>query len=574
MQHMGGQFLYRQVVDSMVIDPERTPTETTQQDLTREIEAHQALFDLDHQYCIAVEGASQEGNLWVPRNQSITGLTDVDLQRFKSIAWNECVVKRFLTGQSQEISATGASMLHIVRTLNLQWKSMEVMGLHPKVESAEKQIVMVCMEQRLLPQELDIGRVARCLRRCHHFRDYFANAVGCHVVAKTGHTPGLAKTQYATDLDYVYKNQGFFFLHKAFSKNKSLIAQCLAQDGFDYVPRLCGIKLVSNTAVTLHNPPEKPHIIYDQSSPRPQKKARINEGISDGDTASRENLGHILAEIQKLRDIPSQVQKALEQTIAKIPQPQLAPVPVPQFDNRGVIEEAIDGLDRKIQSYFRNLHDTTTTRLQEINELQQTYHHLENSHFNEYTSSLARTEQNLMIAIMRLDAQITNPTIVHAPPPVIAQPPPPRPAAGSDQPLPPRPASAPSVRPPPPPPLSPPLQPRRDNTTQTSPPPENQLSPSTQPTTSSLWRRLFERTTSRPHPPPAAAGAAAADLSGSDDSMDGLPAPPNVTLTFQPIETPAAATKRTNLHQSQRTGDTLPPTEPNDLQDIKNALRI
>ena len=30
---------------------------------------NQTLFDLDHQYCVAVEGASQESNLWVPRNQ-------------------------------------------------------------------------------------------------------------------------------------------------------------------------------------------------------------------------------------------------------------------------------------------------------------------------------------------------------------------------------------------------------------------------------------------------------------------------------------------------------------------------
>ena len=41
MQHMGGQFLYKQVANSMLIDPERMPTETTQQELTTEIETHQ-----------------------------------------------------------------------------------------------------------------------------------------------------------------------------------------------------------------------------------------------------------------------------------------------------------------------------------------------------------------------------------------------------------------------------------------------------------------------------------------------------------------------------------------------------
>jgi len=301
---MGGQFLYRQVADSLLIDAERVPTETTQQELTHEVEAHQALFDLDHQYCVAVEGASQESNLWVPRNQAATGLTDVDLQRFKSIAWNECVVKRFLTSQSQDVSATGASMLHIVQTLNLQWKGMEVTGLHPKVESAEKQVVMACMEKRLLPYDLDVGRVARCLRRCHHFRDHFANAVGCHVVAKTGHTPGLSKTQYTSDLDYVYKNQGLFFLHSALSKNKGLIAQCLAQDGLDYVPRLCSLKLVSNASVTLQNPPEKEvkqQIIYEQSSP---KRQRVNAVQVD---TSGQNTSMIYAEVLRLREIPSKM---------------------------------------------------------------------------------------------------------------------------------------------------------------------------------------------------------------------------------------------------------------------------
>ena len=135
MQPMGGQFLYRQVLDSVVIDEGRVPTDTTQEDLRSEVEAHQTLFDLDHDYCIAVEGASQESHLWVARNQTATGLTDVDLQRFKSIAWNECVVKRFLdSGSSLDAQAAGASMLSIVQTLNLQWKGMEVMGLHPKVE--------------------------------------------------------------------------------------------------------------------------------------------------------------------------------------------------------------------------------------------------------------------------------------------------------------------------------------------------------------------------------------------------------------------------------------------------------
>ena len=218
-------------------------------------------MDLDLHYCSAVEGASQESNLWVARNGDASGMSDVDLQRFKNIAWNECVVKRFLPSQDGSVLDVGRSMLQIVRNLNLQWKGFEVMGLHPKVEAAEKQIVMSCMEKRLLLHDLDVGRIARCLRRCPHFRDHFANAVGCHIVAKTGHTPGLSTTQYNTDLDYVYKNQGLYFFESALKRNRSLVVDCIADGsplGVDYIPRLCGLKLVSRGDVMLQNPPEKP----------------------------------------------------------------------------------------------------------------------------------------------------------------------------------------------------------------------------------------------------------------------------------------------------------------------------
>ena len=257
---MGGSFLYRQVVndDMLVLDPESTPSSMPQGRLKQEIERYQTYFDMDLQFCRSVEGASQESNLWVVRNADATGLSDVDLQRFKNIAWNECVVKRFLPTLNGDVSTVGKSMLHIVRNLNLQWKGLEVMGLHPKVESGEKQIVMSCMEKRLLAYDLDVGRVARSLRRCPHFRDHFANAVGCHLVAKTGHTPGLSKTQYSADLDYVYKNQGLFFLESALQRNKELVLECTSSElGEDYISRLCGLKLVSRGDVQLQNPPEK-----------------------------------------------------------------------------------------------------------------------------------------------------------------------------------------------------------------------------------------------------------------------------------------------------------------------------
>ena len=263
MRPMGGSFLYSQVADedTLVVDPDVPPQATTQGQLRHEVERFQAYFDMDLYFCRAVEGVSQESNLWVARNSDASGLSDVDLQRFKNIAWNECVVKRFLPTQEGSVTDVGRSMLQIVRNLNLQWRGFEVMGLHPKVEAAEKQIVMLCMEKRLLAHDLDVGRVARCLRRCPNFRDFFSNAVGCHIVAKTGHTPGLSKTQYNTDLDYVYKNQGLYFFESALKRNCGLVVDCIAEGsplGVDYITRLCGLKLVSRGDVLLQNPPDKP----------------------------------------------------------------------------------------------------------------------------------------------------------------------------------------------------------------------------------------------------------------------------------------------------------------------------
>jgi hypothetical protein len=260
---MGGQFIYRQVVgeNTLVVDPLADPRTVTQEDLKEEISEYQALYDLDYLYCKSVEGTSQEGNLWVARNSEATGLNDADLHHFKNIAWRECVVKRFLTSQNADVTSVGRSMLSIIQTLNLQWRGMEVMGLHPKIESAEKQIIMFCMEKKVIPYDLNVGRISRCFRRCPHFRDHFANAVGCHIVAKTGHTPGLSKTQYNTDMDYAYKNQGLYFFAKALQRNRELVETCLERsDGTDYVPRICQLKLVSggDGGVILQNPPSSP----------------------------------------------------------------------------------------------------------------------------------------------------------------------------------------------------------------------------------------------------------------------------------------------------------------------------
>ena len=546
MQQMGGQFLYRQVADSMLIDPERIPTETTQQELTREIELHQTLFDLDHQYCVAVEGASQESNLWVPRNQVATGLTDVDLQRFKSIAWNECVVKRFLTNQSLDVSAAGASMLHIVRTLNLQWKGMEVTGLHPKVESAEKQVVMACMEHRLLPYKLDVGRVARCLRRCHHFRDYFANAVGCHVVAKTGHTPGLSKTRYTTDFDYVYKHQGLTFLHSALSKNKGLINECISQNGLDYVPRLCGLKLISNASVTLQNPPERPQIIYDNSSPRPRKKHR-----ADDDNEVNVNITQPTAAPDQstlLREINTMMQ-GMQQTLQRsiehqqyIPQP-IATPPVITVDNTGQIRDMLNAHNAQIR-----------IELEAHNQHIDATHQYNMSTISTYFSQINDAIQNQNITIEHIAESIQNPNQTRPP----QQPPPIRPPAAA------QPAVA-EVHAPIRPPAA--AQPAADG-------PLLPISPPAAARSARMWpsvQEIFARWRHAPDQAPAAAPPS----SDSDESESPLLSPPisRIPLQHEPIKKPPPA-RRASVHGSRQASTTTPPQPSDDDADMRSITSL
>lgn len=217
-------------------------------DLQEAIIGFQHLIKLDREYCSMVEGACQEPNLWVPRNETL--LCDADLHRFKSIAWNNCVVKKFLDGREGSSSEIGKSMLDIVRKLNLEWNQLHVMGLHPRVESAEKQIIMYCMEQGLLGFTLEVGNYCRAFRRCKNFRDFFANAVGGQVVANAGRTPGLVKTQYGTDMDYAYKNKSLYYFVWALKQHRDDLDALLdSVDETDYVEELEKIRVVSRKDV-------------------------------------------------------------------------------------------------------------------------------------------------------------------------------------------------------------------------------------------------------------------------------------------------------------------------------------
>lgn len=117
----------------------------------------------------------------------------------------------------------------------------QVRGLHPKIEAAEKQLVLYCMQNGYINKSPKIDEIALQLRRSPTFSKIFANAVGCRVCALTGRTPGLAKTQYSTDLDYVYKTEGLMFLVGA-------LRQYRLEDTpqVDYVRKLASLVLISS----------------------------------------------------------------------------------------------------------------------------------------------------------------------------------------------------------------------------------------------------------------------------------------------------------------------------------------
>jgi hypothetical protein len=282
---IGGFFKQILGSQSLLIDSKNPPQTNTQEVLKSEVEDYETILLDDYNYCMNVEGSSQESNLWISRNLADSGFAESDLQRFKNVAWNECVVKKFLANKEGNSEIIGKSMINIIRSLNLQWKNFQVMGLHPKVESAEKQIVMHVMEKGLVPFDHDVGKIARIFRRCKHFNAFFANAVGGQIVANSGRTPGLAKTMYGQDLDYAYRNKALFFFESALQRMGVHIVECIQNtNNVDYVARLSDLKIVtpdSSSSVELNVPYSempKPMILPGYT--------RSNDNASSGGTVN------------------------------------------------------------------------------------------------------------------------------------------------------------------------------------------------------------------------------------------------------------------------------------------------
>jgi hypothetical protein len=151
MQNNGGSF-YTRAESEILIDPFVSPPQMQTQ-LAGELARCEDLVRRDFRYAHLVAGASKMpmNMIWVARNQG-GDVNDRDLSMLKDVAWNEFVKKRFLpsVAEGTPVSEAAASMLEIVRSMNLQRRRFQIMGLHEQVEASELQFIIHLCQAGLL----------------------------------------------------------------------------------------------------------------------------------------------------------------------------------------------------------------------------------------------------------------------------------------------------------------------------------------------------------------------------------------------------------------------------------------
>jgi hypothetical protein len=202
---MNGGSFYVDSAREMVVDPFVPPQ--PQNALLASLKKCDNLVQRDLRYAHLVAGASKMpmNMIWTVRNQEEL-VNDSDLATFKDIAWTEFIKKRFLSAipDSTTVGTTAASMLEIVRDMNLQRRRFQIMGLHEQVEASEIQLVLHLCQAEII--RTDKYRVmANRFRRDDKLYEAFALAVGAFVCAQAPFTLGAATTRYERDLQYEYK---------------------------------------------------------------------------------------------------------------------------------------------------------------------------------------------------------------------------------------------------------------------------------------------------------------------------------------------------------------------------------
>jgi len=197
----GGSFYVAE--DEMVVDPFVAPVPT----LTAELLKCEELVQRDFRYAQLVAGASKMpmSMIWVARNQD-QPVTDADLAALKDIAWTELVKKRYLPGLAgtTTVRAAAASMLEIVREMNLQRRRFLIMGLHEQVEASEIQLILHLCQAEIIRTD-NYRATANKYRRHDKLFEAFALAVGAFVCASAPFTLGSGTGRYERDLQFEYK---------------------------------------------------------------------------------------------------------------------------------------------------------------------------------------------------------------------------------------------------------------------------------------------------------------------------------------------------------------------------------
>ncbi len=241
----GGSFYTS--ASSVLIDPFVSPP-AMQNQLASELARCEDLVRRDYRYAHLVAGASKMpmSMIWVARNQG-GDVNDSDLASLRDVAWNEFVKKRFLpsVAEGTPVADAAASMLEIVRSMNLQRKRFQIMGLHEQVEASELQLVLHLCQAGLLHGTSEYRITANRFRRHDKFFEAFALAVGAFVCASAPFTLGVATTQLNRSLQYDYKKHTVALFVFVLQQNRALITQSATGLDEDYVARIARLIIVS-----------------------------------------------------------------------------------------------------------------------------------------------------------------------------------------------------------------------------------------------------------------------------------------------------------------------------------------
>ena len=241
----GGSF-YTSTESEVLIDPFVSPPQMQSQ-LTGELTRYEDLVRRDFRYAHLVAGASKMpmNMIWVSRNQG-GDVNDQDLAALRDVAWTEFVKKRFLpsVAEGSSVAEAAASMLEIVRSMNLQRRRFQIMGLHEQVEASELQLVIHLCQAGLLHTG-DYRVTANRFRRHDKFFEAFALAVGAFVCSSAPFTMGVATTQLNRSLQFEYKKQTTALFVYVLQENRSLVNQTGFGFDEDYVARIARFIIVS-----------------------------------------------------------------------------------------------------------------------------------------------------------------------------------------------------------------------------------------------------------------------------------------------------------------------------------------